>query len=608
MHLISNQSGTFQITNLGRWVPAWVQTITVGTVRADLFAGLLGAVLALPQGVAFATLAGLPAQYGIYSAVVPCVVAALFGSSRHVVSGPTNANSLALFAMLSPLAVAGSPEYIGLALGVTVLVGALQLGIGLFRLGSLANFISPSVLLGFTCGAAMLIALFALKDIFGLQLLPGTSAFGVLRCLATHVDTINWSASIVAVGTLLATLLVKRLMPRMPFMLLGLMTGFGVAYLLNHSPASWSQHVGVVGAIPSAIPPFRVPHLSWQALPDLLGLASALTIVAIGQSISIAKAVALRSGQQIDSNREIIGQGLSNIVGGFFSSYVSCGSLNRSMPNFEAGAKTPLACVFAAILLVALVSVSAAVLEQIPLAAIGAMLLLVAWSLFDVARLRQIWRLSRIEFGIALATLLATLLLRLEVAVLLGTALSLGAYLYQTSRPAVRDLLPDAESRARHFRPTDELPQNVLQCPQLRLVRIEGALFFGAVPHVKQKLQTDGVPHRRHILAMVKSMNFVDLAAAEMWEKELTDLRAAGGDLYFHRPRRQVMESWARSGFLARLGKQNVFATKHDALQHIVPRLDSEICATCKARVFMECSLVPAVHENHQAGGEASSA
>lgn len=606
MRAISTQKATCKVGDFIRWVPAWGRAVTLDTVRADLLAGLLGAVLALPQGVAFATLAGLPPQYGIYSAVVPCVVAALFGSSRHVVSGPTNANSLALFAMLSPLAVAGSPEYVGLALGVTVLVGALQLGIGLLRLGSLANFISPSVLLGFTCGAAMLIALFALKDIFGLQLPPGTSAFGVLRFLASRFDTINWSASIVALGTLVATLLVKRWMPRMPFMLLGLMTGFGIAYLLNHSAASWIRHVGVVGAIPSAIPPFRVPQLSWQALPDLLGLASALTIVAIGQSISIAKAVALRSGQQIDSNREIIGQGLSNIVGGFFSSYVSCGSLNRSMPNYEAGAKTPLACVFAAILLVALVSVSAAVLEQIPLAAIGAMLLLVAWSLFDVSRLRQISRLSRIEFGIALATLSATLLLRLEVAVLLGTALSLCAYLYQTSRPAVRDLLPDVDSEARHFTPTDELPLNAPQCPQLRLMRVEGALYFGAIPHVMQKLQIDPVPHRQHVLVMVKSMNFVDLAATEMWEKELTDRRAAGGDLYFHRPRRQVMETWGRSGFLARLGERNVFATKRDALHHIVPRLNAEICAKCKARTFNECRTVLMAREIPHPGEESS--
>lgn len=570
-------------------VPGWVRSVNAFTFRADLMAGLLGAVLALPQGVAFATLAGLPPQYGIYSAVVPCVVAALFGSSLHVVSGPTNANSLALFAMLSPLALVGSPNYINLALAITVAVGLLQLCIGVFRLGSLANFISPSVLLGFTCGAAMLIGLFALKDLFGLQLPPGTSAFGVLKYLVTHIDAINWSAVLVGVGTLGTTLIVRRLARHWPFMLLGLMAGFGIAYGLNRSGLSWVQHVSVVGTIPSPLPPLHIPQVSLAALPNLLGMAAALTIVAIGQSISIAKAVALRSGQQIDSNREIIGQGLSNIVGGIFSSYVSCGSLNRSMPNFEAGARTPLASVFAAVALVTLVSVSAAVLEQIPLAAIGAMLILVAWGLFDVERLQRVSRLNRTEFAIALSTLIATLFLRLEVAVLLGTALSLGAYLYQTSRPAIRNLLPDANRIERTFTPLDELPEAPEACPQLRLVRIEGAIFFGAVPHVTEQLHNDEKNGQKFVLAMVKSMNFIDLAAAEMWEKELKERRESGGDLYFHRPRRQVLDTWKRSGFLQTLGDKNIFYGKHDALKHIVPRLDPAVCATCRARVFNEC-------------------
>lgn len=572
-------------------VPAWIRIVSSRTLRADLLAGLLGAVLALPQGVAFATLAGMPPQYGIYSAVVPCIVAALFGSSLHVISGPTNANSLALFAMVSPMAAVGSPEYISLALGITVLVGVLQLGIGAFRLGSLANFISPSVLLGFTCGAALLIGLYALKDLFGLQVPSGTSAFGVVLYLLTHVDAINWGALLVGAGTLGATLIVRRVAPRLPYMLIGLIAGFGIAWVLNSADTYGAQHVRVVGAIPSAIPPFQVPRFSWEALPSLLGLAAALTIVAIGQSISIAKAVGMRSGQQIDSNREIIGQGLSNIVGGFFSSYVSCGSLNRSMPNFEAGAQTPLAGVFAAALLVLLVSLSAGLLAQIPLAAIGAMLVLVAWGLFDVARLKRIATLNGIEFGIAVATLIATLVLRLEVAVLLGTALSLGAYLYQTSRPAIRDLLPDADNPERSFTPVDELDHSTPQCPQLRLVRIEGAVFFGAVPHVRQQLLagTGGGAEQRHVLAMVKSMNFIDLAAAEMWETELSDRRAKGGDIYFHRPRRQVMQTWERSGFLDRLGGQHVFNTKREALGHIIPRLDARTCATCRLRVFGEC-------------------
>ncbi len=360
-------------------------------------------MLVLPQGVAFATLAGLPPEYGIYTAVVPCIVAALFGSSWHVMSGPTNANSLALFAMLSPVAFAGSPAYIGLALAVTILVGCMQLAVGTLRLGTLANFISPSVLLGFTCGAATLIGLYALKDLFGLAVPTGTSAFGVLRFLFDNLDAVNWGAATVGAVTLAATLLFKRLGKRLPFMLLGLMAGYGVALLLNRAGWGGGHHVNVVGPIPSAIPAFGVPDISWRSVPDLLGIASALTIVALGQSISIAKAVALRSGQHIDANREFIGQGLSNIAAGLFSGYISCGSLNRSVPNFEAGAKTPLASIFSALWLVALVAVSAPLLAQIPLAAIAAMLLLVAWGLFDFARLRRIAALSRAEFAIASA-------------------------------------------------------------------------------------------------------------------------------------------------------------------------------------------------------------
>lgn len=576
---------------LNRLLPPWRHRITPATLRTDLLAGLLGAVLVLPQGVAFATLAGLPPQYGIYAAVVPCIVAALFGSSWHVMSGPTNANSLALFAMLSPVAFAGGPEYINLALAVTILVGVLQLAVGTLRLGSLANFISPSVLLGFTCGAAALIALYALKDLFGLQPPTGTSAFGVLHYLFDHVRTINWNAAAVGAVTLGVTLVIRRLSRRLPFMLIGLLAGFLFALLLNRSGLAAAHPVEVVGPIPAAIPPFHVPDIPWQRLPDLLGIASALTIVALGQSISIAKAVALRSGQHIDANREFVGQGLSNIAGGFFSAYISCGSLNRSMPNFEAGAQTPMASVFSALLLVALVAVSAPVLAQIPLAAIAAMLLLVAWGLFDFDRLRRIARLSRTEFGIALATFVATLVIRLEMAVLLGTMLSLVAYLYRTSRPAVRTMVPDADDPGRRFTPLDELRRPQPECPQLKLVRMEGAIFFGAVQYVSDRLHEARThnPTQKHLLAMTKSMNFIDLAGAEMWEAELAERRAMGGDLYFHRPRTQVLQTWRQMGFIDKLGEKNIFATKRQALHTIVPRLDPEVCARCRVRVFEEC-------------------
>lgn len=573
----------------------WIPRVNRASLRADLTAGLLGAVLVLPQGVAFATLAGLPPQYGIYTAVVPCIVAALFGSSWHVMSGPTNANSLALFAMLSPVAFAGSPAYIGLALAVTMLVGALQLAVGALRLGTLANFISPSVLLGFTCGAATLIGLYALKDLFGLAVPTGTKAFGVVRFLLDNLDAINWSAVVVAAVTLVTTIAVRRFARKLPFMLLGLFAGYGVALLLNHAGWAGARHVDVVGPIPAAIPPFHLPDIDWHAVPDLFGIAAALTIVALGQSISIAKAVALRSGQHIDANREFIGQGLSNLAGGLFSAYLSCGSLNRSMPNFESGAKTPLASVFSALLLVALVAVSAPLLAQIPLAAIAAMLLLVAWGLFDFARLRRIARLSRAEFAIAVGTFFATLVIRLEMAVLLGTILSLVAYLYRTSRPAVRSLVPDADDPGRRFTPLDELQRPQPECPQLKLLRMEGAIYFGAVQYVTDRLHWLRTVNagQTHLLAMTKSMNFIDLAGAEMWESELTERRAAGGDLYFHRPRTQVLQTWEQTGFVDKLGRDHIFPTKRQALHTIVNRLSPEICAQCEVRIFEECETRP---------------
>jgi len=414
---------------------SWVHRVDRASLRADLVAGVLGALLVLPQGIAFATLAGLPPEYGLYTAVVPCIVAALFGSSWHVVSGPTNANSLALFATLAPLALVGSPDYIALALAVTVLVGTMQFLIGALRLGTLANFISPAALRGFTGGAAALIALYALPDLLGLRP-PSAHRLGDLaQHLAANLDHVAPAALAVGVFTIVASLALRRWLRRSPYMLLALLAATALAFAIDRVSGG-AQGVAVVGPIPAIWPHLSLPAVDLRVLPDLVGIAFALTIVALGQSISIAKAVAARSGQHIDANREFRGQGLSNIVGGLFSSYVSCGSLNRSLPNLDAGARTPLAAVFASLWLLLLAAVSAPLLALIPMAAIAALLLLIAWSLFDLAAWRQLWRLSRQDFAVAAATFAATVSIRLEVAILLGTILSLVTFLYRTSKPA----------------------------------------------------------------------------------------------------------------------------------------------------------------------------
>jgi sulfate permease, SulP family len=354
---------------------AWLPLINKASLRADAMAGLLGVILVLPQGIAFATLAGLPPEYGLYSAIVPTIVAALFGSSRHVVTGPTNANSLALFAMLSPLALPGAPAYIQWALAVTILVGLMQLTTGLLRIGSLANFISPTALLGFTSGAALLIAIHALKEALGLESSSGHGTFQVLWSVAGHLEESKMSAVAVTLATILSAMWIKSQKRNWPYMLISLFIGGLVSWVCTR--LSLETTVRVLGTLPSPVPHFHLPEISIEQLPDLIKIASALTVVALAQSISIAKAVAERSGQRIDGNREFMGQGLANVLGGCFSSYVACGSLNRSMPNFEAGARTPLASVIAALMVIPLVALSSSLLALIPYAAISGSLILV---------------------------------------------------------------------------------------------------------------------------------------------------------------------------------------------------------------------------------------
>ncbi len=581
---------------LARAFGPWVRLVDRPTLRADAIAGILGALLVLPQGFAFASLAGLPPEYGLYTAIVPCVIAALFGSSWHVVSGPTNANSLALFATLAPLAAVGSPAYIQLALAVTVLVGLMQWLIGVLRLGSIANFISPSALRGFMCGAAALIALHALTDLFGLASPAQHGTGALLAHLARQIGAVNPAALGVGLATLAVVLLLRRVAPKLPVMLIGLAAGTALAAAINGiSPwPAWGT-VAVVGSIPAIVPRFHWPGVALTNLPELLSIAFALTIVALGQSISIAKAVAARTGQAIDANREFRGQGLSNIVGGFFSSYVSCGSLNRSMPNLEAGARTPLAAVFASLWLLLLLAFTGPVLALIPMAAIAGLLLIIAWSLFDIPGWQRLWQHSRSDFAIAAVTALATMTIRIEMAILLGTILSLITYLHRTSRPYVRVMGFDTTGPERPFVVRADVPAPLPECPQLKMIRMEGEVYFGAVPHVADHLRDlRAAPDApRHLLVMAKSMNFIDLPAAELWRAELHARRAGGGDLYFHRPRPPVLALWERIGFTPELGQDHIFATKRIAIAKIFDRLDRSICARCHARVFEECAALP---------------
>jgi len=399
-----------------RWAPEWRQP---GTLRADLLAGLTGAVVVLPQGMAFATLAGLPPQYGLYAAMLPCIVAALFGSSRLMVTGPANAISLTTMALIAPLAAVGSPDYVRLVLTLTFLVGTLQLLLGLARVGAVVDKVPHSVIVGFTAGAAVLIVNSQLGALLGLSLARGTSVLTNLQSAMMQFAAVQWPSVIAAGATVLAALLWRPLNRYVPAMLVAVIVGTLAAYAVAAWMPEWPR-LATVQALPGALPPLSLPDLSIDTVRSLFGATLVMTLLALTEAVAIAKAVARRHGDTLDGNREFIGQGLANLAGAFTSALPASGSFNRSGVNVQAGARTPLAAVFAAVLLVLILFFVAPWASWLPLAVIAGLLLVVAWGLIDGREIVRLWREEPLERAPLAVTLLGTVTLSLEWAILLG--------------------------------------------------------------------------------------------------------------------------------------------------------------------------------------------
>jgi SulP family sulfate permease len=569
---------------------AWRYRVTAATLRADLLAGLLGALIVLPQGVAYATLAGLPPQYGLYGAMLPAVIGALWGSSWHLVSGPTNATSLMVSASLSALALPFSPEYLRLALTLGLMIGLIKLALGLARLGALVNFVSTTVVIGFTAGAGLLIIAAQLSNFFGLPAAHPATFVNALASFARHATEIDrWTAA-VGVVTLVAALAARRVLPRVPYLLSGMIVGSVFAYVLARAGIA---QVATVGPLPSAVPPASLPEFSGATWRMLAPIAFALTVIGLTEAVASARAVAARSGQRIDGNQEFIGQGLANIAGAFTSSYPTSGSFNRTGANFEAGARTPLAAVFSAGFLIVVLLLVAPLAAYLPLAVMAALLLIIAWGLIDIARIREIVRAGRSEALVLAVTFFATLFVQLEFAILVGVLCSLFAYLNRTTHPAIHAVAPDPASPQRRFIPVaaSGVPGRVAECPQLALLRVDGSLFFGAVDHVRDELEAmrRGASARAHVLLIGSGINFIDVAGAELLAQEADAQRAAGGALYLCNLKPNVVDVLERTGLADRIGRDRIFATKDEAIRSIYPRLDSAICRASTARIFVEC-------------------
>lgn len=517
------------------WFPfvGWLPQQTPRSLRADAVAGLTGAVLVVPQGIAYAVLAGLPPQYGLYTAIVPVMLAGLFGSSRQMISGPTAALSIALFATLQPFAEAGSGEFITLALTLTFLAGAFQLLLGLARLGALVDLVSHSVVTGFTAGAALIIAASQLPYALGLE--PGKQGgfLSVWPQIFDRLEAIQSASLLIAAFTLVVCLTFQRWLPRWPGMLVALVA----ASLL----AAWidPQHDQIrrIAAVPASLPPLTAPDFSPETLRLLTPGAIALGVLGLVEATAIARSFAARSGARLNGNQEFIGQGLSNLGGAFFSSYISSGSFTRTGLNEGAGARSPLAAVMSALFLIPIVLLAAPLLHHLPMPAMAGVLLLVAVRLVDRHSICEALSTSRPEAAVLLVTFFSTLFLALEFAIYFGVLTSLALYLRRTTRPPVVEcelsqIPPEAQPAA------EELST---------VVRIDGSLFFGACESVAQRLEGF---QRPNLVILAAGINFIDLSGIHLLQRQAHLCRARGGRLYLAWSKPDVIDRLRRAGLI----------------------------------------------------------
>ena len=491
----------------------WLPKQTRASVGRDALVGLSGAVLALPQSIAYALIAGLPPEYGLYAAIVPVIIACLWGSSWHLICGPTAAISIVLFASVSPLAVPGSQDYIGLILLLTFLAGVFQWLLGMLKFGALANFVSHSVVLGFTLGAAVVIALGQLPNMLGIDVPGKATALDSLMALLSHVRDVDPASLMLGVGTLLAGALLKLWRPRWPTLLITLAIASLVVWLMPKTFA----HVQLVQSFVGRLPPFSPLSMNVDTVLRLLPSAVAVGMLGLVTSLSIARSLATRSQQILNANQEIRAQGLSNMVGSLFSGYVSSGSFTRSGLSYEAGAQSPLAGVFSALWVALFAVTGATLIAHIPIPAMAGSILLISWGLVDTRGIRALWRVSRAEFAVMALTCLATLLLELQTAIYAGVLASLFFYLKRTSRP-----------RIQQWREGDD-----------EVLRVGGSIFFGASHYLQVRLQrTQG----QRVVIDAQHINFIDYSGVEMLHQEARRLQSKGRSLTLRRARPHVIE------------------------------------------------------------------
>ncbi|MFO7742817.1 MAG: SulP family inorganic anion transporter [Anaerolineae bacterium] len=556
-------------------------------LRSDLIAGLTVAVVMLPQAMAYAFIAGVPARVGLYTAIVGSIVGALWGSSNQLQTGPTNAASLLVLSTLVSMEEPGTGAYLTAAALLAVVGGGFQLLMGLARLGVLVNFVSDSVVVGFTAASGILIALNQVEHLLQLPRSIEPSLWEMIPDILSHVPHMHWPSLALGLGVIFIILALQRVNRRLPGPLMGMTAAAAVVGIVGPDALG----VRVVGELPRSLPPLTDVSQFDPGLAAKL-LTGSLAVAAIGlvEAISVARSISNQTGQRLDSNQELVGQGLANVASGLFSGYVCCGSFTRSAVNHRAGAKTQLASVFTGLFVLVAMLVLAPLAAYVPLAALAAVLMVIAWNLVVQDEIARIWQAGGSDRIIMVLTMAATLLIPLQFAVLAGIGVSIVYYLLETSRPRVRAVKMSDDFR--YFAPRPGQPS----CPQLGVIEILGDLYFGAVSHIEESIeeQRQDHPRQRFLLLRMYSVENCDISGIHALESIVQTYRDLGGDVYFVHVHQRVLDLMKSSGFYEYVGEDHFLHPDRDVSYLFHRVLDPAICIyECSVRAFGPCQNLP---------------
>lgn len=550
---------------LAKYIPSinWITHYKKEWLKGDLSAGLTVGVMLIPQGMAYAMIAGVEPIYGLYASIVPLIVYAIFGTSRQLAVGPTAMVAMLTAAAIAPLAEGDGVLYLKLAIATALMIGVIQFFMGLFRMGFLSNFLSHPVISGFTSAVAIIIALSQLKHFFGISVARSHYIHEIIYSTVRQYNDFNWISVGIGLGGIAIIFASKKISRSLPGQLFAMIFGIGLVYLLHLDQSG----VKILGEVNSSLPSFEIPLFDWGIFQQLLPIALAISLLSFIESYAVSKAVQARhKDYKVDANQELMALGMSNIFGSFFQSFPVTGGFSRTAVNDQAGARTGLAAVISASLVLLALIFLASLFFFLPKAILGAVILVAVIGLIDVKEAIHLWKSDRADFYLLLVTFLSTLTFGITEGIAIGVVLSLATIIYRTTKPhiAVLGKMPKTNiyKNVKRFKKA-EVRDDIL------IVRPDARLYFANISYLKDKI--DRLIEKKGkglkmLIINADSINSIDSSAASMLKDLAEELKKQKIYLVFTGIKGPVRDSFKKSGLTQKVGENQFFSTVKRAI------------------------------------------